>query len=350
MKKESKSILIDKIGQLAEGNYDTPIETNLSREYGDVLCALEELRVKLRDLRQVGVQTEKNVSDTIASVAHDLKTPIAVILGYAECLEEGIDDKDYLSLIVEKAGEMNEQVLSIVESNRNKEYLADCFELISARKFFDYEVSKHIPLAKSKNLTLKVKKVPDISFFGDKKGLSAVVQNLISNAVKYTDEGGKIVVSFSRNRKHLVVTVRDNGQGIDKKDLPKIFDKFYKGDKARTDNKSNGLGLYSVKEIVTHHGGKIEVKSRLNKGTAMSVYLPLEEKDVRHGFDGFSRLEKMTVFLFTYPFNPSFVYRLHKAVESGDKKHLASTIISFPVMYLVWLYDIATLVIENKIR
>ena len=105
-----------------------------------------------------------------------------------------------------------------------------------------------------------------------------------------------------------------------------------------------------MKEIVTHHGGKIEVKSRLNKGTAMSVYLPLEEKDVRHGFDGFSRLAKMLIFFFAYPFNPSFVYRMHKAVESGDRKHLVSTIISFPVMYLVWLYDMATLVIENKIR
>ena len=105
-----------------------------------------------------------------------------------------------------------------------------------------------------------------------------------------------------------------------------------------------------MKEIVTHHGGKIEVKSRLNKGTAMSVYLPLEKKDVRHSFDGFSRRAKMTVFLITYPFNPSFVYRMHKAVESGDKKHLASTIISFPIMYLVWLYDMATLVTENKIR
>ncbi|MBQ9108138.1 MAG: HAMP domain-containing histidine kinase [Clostridia bacterium] len=349
MKKESKSILIDKIGQLAEGNYDTPIETNLSREYGDILCAIEELRVKLRDLRQVGVQTEKNVSDTIASVAHDLKTPIAVILGYAECLEEGIDDKDYLSLIVEKAGEMNEQVLSIVESNRNKDYLADCFELISARKFFDYEVSKHIPLAKSKNLTLKVKKVPDISFFGDKKGLSAVVQNLISNAVKYTDEGGKIVVSFSRKRKHLVVTVRDNGQGIDKKDLPKIFDKFYKGDKARTDGKSNGLGLYSVKEIITHHGGKIEVKSRLNKGTAMSVYLPLEDSDIRHGFDEFPTIAKLIIFLFTYPFNPSFVYRMYKAIEAGDKKRVGALCLAFPVMYLTWLYDMATIIVANKV-
>ncbi len=342
------SVIFDAILRLNEGNYDTPIDTNVSKEFGGVLVSLEDLRVKLRDLRDESIQKINDVDDTIASVAHDLKTPIAVILGCAECIEAGMDDKDYLSLIVKKAEEMNEQVLSIVDANRNK-VNPQHFEKISTRQFFKDEFEKYRTLVEGKGIKFKLGKLPDVEIHGDKRSLSAVVLNLMTNGVKYTEKG-KISVSFSKESEYLKIKVKDSGQGIDKEDLPKIFDKFYVGDKARTDVKSSGLGLYTVKEAVSHHGGKIGVKSKPKKGTVFTIYLPLEKKDRGKTFDGKSRLTKLIVFTVSYPFNPSFIYRISKASKAGDKRGVRLALLTFPVCYFVWAYDVATIVLENKIH
>lgn len=99
-------------------------------------------------------------------------------------------------------------------------------------------------------------------------------QNIISNAVKYTDEGGRIDVSFERNGRFFVVKVKDTGRGIDKKNLPYVFDKFFMEESSRTDSKNSGLGLYVAQNIARRHGGEIKVRSRKGKGSTFSVSIP----------------------------------------------------------------------------
>lgn len=336
--------LVEKINQLLEGNFDTPIVGG-----GDkTLESLEKLRLMLRDNRAEMVAYEKEIGDTIASVAHDLKTPIAVMLGYAECIEAGMSDKDYPTLIVQKANEMNEQVLSIVEANKNR-VGNDFFKPVDTAQFFKEEVDKLIHFAESKNIKLVLKKIPSVQLYCDKQDLAGVLQNLVSNAVKYTPEGGVVKLSFSKTASSFVFSVKDNGQGISSDDLPKIFDKFYMADKARSDTKSSGLGLYTVKKAVERHGGEISVKSKVEKGTKFKVTLPLE-KGARVGFDKIPAYFKGLIFLVGFPFNPSFIYRMKKAVKKGDKKYILSTAMCFPILYLIWLYDMATIVFENKIH
>ncbi len=346
-KKFDNSIIFDSITQLQEGNYDTPIDTSVSKEWKNILGSLEELRIRSRELREESADKIKSIDNTIASVAHDLKTPIAVILGYAECLQEGIDDKDYPSLIIKKAEEMNEQVLSIVEANRNKP-IQDHFEKLSVRNFFYTEFEKFRSVVEGKGLKFNLRRIPDIELYGDKRSLSAMVLNLMSNAIKYT-ENGKITVSFTKKKDCLRIRVKDSGVGIEKSDLPRIFDKFYMGDKARTDLKSSGLGLFTVKETISRHGGKIDVKSKVGNGSVFEVYLPLEKKDRGNTFDSKSRLAKLIVFILTYPFNPSFVYRIAKAKKREDQKGMWVAILTLPICYIVWIYDLVTLLVENKI-
>ena len=339
-----EKILIEKINQLQSGNYDTPISAD---EKSKVIDALEQLRTTLRSARHDLHEERKEVDHTISSVAHDLKTPIAIILGYAESIEAGMTDKDYISLIINKAEEMNRQVLQIVEAGK-KEKQTEFFEKIEARDFLKTEFEKYRQIIEGKNIIYKVAKAPDIEFFADKTAISCIVQNLLSNAIKYTPAGGKIKVWFSKAHHNFVINVKDSGKGIAKADLPNVFDKFYMADKTRNDNKNSGLGLYIVKKEVDRHGGRVDVKSKEGKGAKFQVSIPLEKS--AKGFDNLPRIAKFFIFLFLYPFNPSFIYRIRDAVNTFDNKHILSTCLSFPFMYLVWFYDIVTILVENKIR
>ena len=113
--------------------------------------------------------------------------------------------------------------------------------------------------------------------FADKDMLYQVVYNLIDNAIKFTDNSGKISFTLEEDGKNVTFTVTNTGKGIAAAELPYIFERFYKGDKSRSDVKnSTGLGLYIVKTIVSAHGGKISVMSKENQFTAFKVLLPKE--------------------------------------------------------------------------
>ncbi|MNC31304.1 Alkaline phosphatase synthesis sensor protein PhoR [compost metagenome] len=118
--------------------------------------------------------------------------------------------------------------------------------------------------------------VADITLQGDANLLYQVWMNLLSNAIKYTPTGGEIAISAETGGHHCIVTVTDNGEGIPAGQLPMIFDRFYKVDRARTrDSSSSGLGLSIVRKIIEVHGGTVEAKSTVGEGTTFTVTLPL---------------------------------------------------------------------------
>ena len=114
---------------------------------------------------------------------------------------------------------------------------------------------------------------------GDRQRLEQVVINIISNAIKYTPDGGQIDVHLFREGDRMVTTVRDNGVGIPEEDIGHLFERFYRVDKARTsDAGGTGLGLAIAKELVEAHGGRISIRSQLNEGTEVRIDLAFETK------------------------------------------------------------------------
>lgn len=155
----------------------------------------------MRDARDKNKADDEKRKMMIASVAHDLKTPLAVISGYAESLSDGMDDKDYTALILQKTEEMNSQVLTLVESSRNEiQSIGSIKESVLFGEFFKTEALKYEKLAQSKKLTFIVKGAPYVTVYANRQQLARVLQNLISNAIKYTPSGGKIVVKAKKSR------------------------------------------------------------------------------------------------------------------------------------------------------
>lgn len=342
-----RAYTIGVVRRLAEGNYDAPIVVEGADR--QLLRELEILRRGLRDYRDKTEEKERRLSTDVASVAHDMKTPLAVIAGYAECIQAGMTDKDYPTLIYEKAQEMNEQVVGIVEANRRAKQERH-FVKVDCREFFTAECEKYSVVAKRKNIEYTVGKPKKGFVYGDESILASIIQNIITNAVKYTDEGGSIKISFAKTAKHYKITVKDNGKGISKEDLPHIFDKYFMVDKSRSTSNSSGLGLYTAKEYVEEHGGEIKVKSEVGKGSRFTVCLPIEDEMLKGTkiFDKMPRVEKLLMLTIGF-FLTSVIYRIIRACETERYSDAITAWISFFLCPIIWVADIVAVAFTNKL-
>lgn len=345
---KGKRAVNEAIDNLLDGKINIPIP--IKGEEHLTLEKLETLRIQMRDYRDEVEQKKAHFESDMAGVAHDLKTPLAVISGYAECISVGMDDKDYSSLIMDKASQMNERILNIVEANRKGSAQKPVYEKINVRGFFRDEFEKLSATVSAKHITYKIGKIPDVVIYGERIALSRIVQNLISNAVKYTPTGGKIKVKFSRQNSTFVFKVQDNGIGISQEDLPRIFDKYYRADKSRTDGESNGLGLSVAKDLVEAHGGTIKAVSKLGKGTTFTVRIPLEPEYKRGTakIDASSRAVKLVLFIVPV-WTMTFVYRFMKFAETGKVTNLVAFLLLLPFFLFIWIFDIVDIALNNKI-
>jgi len=222
--------------------------------------------------------------DFVANVSHELKTPLTSIKGYAETLlEGGIDDPDMaqeaLGIINSEVDRMKRIVndllqLSRLDTKRQRwnMHQTDVIALVrmAAKKQGVTAGSKRQQLnflARDKSFTLTI----------DRDRIEQVVTNIISNAVKYTREGGRIDVEVVRDENWLYIVILDNGIGISELELSRIFERFYTGNKARSgDMSGTGLGLSISKQIVEEHGGHIDIQSELGNGSRVVISLPIE--------------------------------------------------------------------------
>jgi two-component system sensor histidine kinase ResE len=150
------------------------------------------------------------------------------------------------------------------------------FEEISVTQFIDKINRKFQGLAKEKQITLQSNiNLNETEFVFDPDRIEQVLTNLIDNAIRHTSENGSVSISVEYNELGLKIFVQDSGSGIPEEDLPFVFDRFYKADKARTRGRAGtGLGLAIVKNIVEAHQGKIQVHSKIGEGTTFSIFLP----------------------------------------------------------------------------
>ncbi len=219
----------------------------------------------------------------VANVSHELRTPITSIKSYAETLadmpyDEEMQDK-FLGTIAREADRMTTIIKDLLTLSRLDEgqYEVRPFEQIDLSEFLSGIVERMFFSAKQKHQTLVLHGPESNSIIlSDRNKLEQVVINIISNAIKYTPEGGKIDVYFGNLYKDAFIKVRDNGIGIPKENLPRIFERFYRVDKARTrETGGTGLGLAIAKQIMNQLGGNISIQSEVGDGTEVIISIPL---------------------------------------------------------------------------
>lgn len=234
---------------------------------------------------------ERLRQDFVANVSHELKTPLAVIKVCAETLVDGaLDDPNnrmrFLNQILEQSERLHTLIMDLLSLARI-EAEKEMFEMgqVPVEEVVNQCVKRHQDRALAKGQTLiglpmsgALKPKADLSVWMDEEAFIQVVDNLVDNAVRYTPGGGKIEVTWGREGRQAVIEVRDNGYGIPPADLPRVFERFYRVDKARSrEVGGTGLGLSIVKHLVQAMDGTIGATSEVGKGSVFTIRLPLAD-------------------------------------------------------------------------
>jgi two-component system phosphate regulon sensor histidine kinase PhoR len=230
-------------------------------------------------------------SEFVANVSHELKTPITAVKGFAETLLAGaLDDKEiaksFLQIIFDESERLNRLIGDILELSKiESKRIPLQFSPVEMRSLVERSLHMMQAEAEKKHITLEMQVEEDIYIEADEDRLRQILINLLSNGISYTPDGGKVKVkieplhsSTDRDNEYerVRLTISDSGIGIPKKDLPRIFERFYRVDKARSRvSGGTGLGLSIVKHLVDLHKGTIQVESEVGIGTKFLIDLPV---------------------------------------------------------------------------
>ena len=243
----------------------------------------EDMRLRLKETTEENKEQEKQNRELVSNISHDLKTPITAIKGYVEGIMDGVADTPekmdkYIKTIYSKANDMEKLINELtfysgIDNNRIPynfhrinvaDYFGDCIEEVG----LDLE-QRNIELNYS-NLAR-----PDTMVIADPEQMKKVINNIISNSIKYMDKPrGVIDIRILDEMDSIRVEIEDNGKGIAQKNVPRIFERFYRTDAARNSAQGgSGIGLSIVKKIIEDHGGYIWATSREGEGTCMHFVL-----------------------------------------------------------------------------
>ncbi len=230
-------------------------------------------------------------SEFVANVSHELKTPIAAVKGFAETLlAGGVTDEEtrrsFLQIIHDEGERLNRLIGDILELSKIESKRVPLeYAPVQLKELFGSIFEMMQPAASKKSITV-VQDVPDHLFIeGDEDRLKQIFMNLLSNAINYTQEGGRVrvdvdVIEGEGAEEKVRIAVSDTGIGIPKKDLPRIFERFYRVDKARSRSSGGtGLGLSIVKHLTELHHGTIRVESKVGEGSSFILELPFMQED-----------------------------------------------------------------------
>ena len=264
---------------IKDGNLDFELEVETDDEIGQLCQDFEEMRKRLKESTSEKIEYDKRSKELISNISHDLKTPITAIKGYVEGIMDGVADTPekmdrYIRTIYNKADDMdkliNELTLySKIDSNR----IPYNFNTISVSDYFD-------DCAEELKIDLEARDIKfdylnyvesDVKIIADAEQLKRVINNIVSNSAKYMDKRHKTIHLRVKDVGDFVqVEIEDNGKGIGAKELPHIFERFYRTDASRNSaTGGSGIGLSIVKKIIEEHGGKIWATSKEGTGTVM---------------------------------------------------------------------------------
>jgi two-component system, OmpR family, sensor histidine kinase CiaH len=231
----------------------------------------------LRPIKEMIDDQDRFISDS----SHELRTPLTSLKSAMEValMDKNLTLADAKKLIKENIEDVNcLQNLSdsLIKLSKNKEQKDNLkIAKISLSKLVNSAIEKIKPQADQKAVVIK-KHLNNQFFFGDQEKLESVMTIVLDNAVKYSPQNKQIIVTTSKSKKNISISITDHGQGISKKDLPFVFDRFFRADMSRTKTKISGfgLGLSIAKMIIEKHHGQIKVKSHLGKGSVFTIILP----------------------------------------------------------------------------
>ena len=221
--------------------------------------------------------------DFVANVSHEIKTPLTAIKGFVETLQQGDVEKAhekerFLGIIQRHVDRLNaivEDLLALSRIEQEHENKDIQFEPVKIADVFQAAVQLCSPKAGDKNIRIEVDCEKATTAVFDPTLIEQAVVNLLDNAIKYSEPENTVVVKSQQQNDHLVISVLDSGVGIAQKHLPRLFERFYRIDKARSrDQGGTGLGLAIVKHIAQAHGGHVSVESKLGEGSRFSIHLP----------------------------------------------------------------------------
>lgn len=238
-----------------------------------------QILVMSYDMTQVR-QLEKMQQDFVSNVSHELKTPVTSIIGFTETLLDGAKDDPetttaFLQIMEKDAKRLQALIQDIIQLSKGQQALDDPVQPVFLYELLNQIAENYATQRKAKDLTLTINGNPDLTWSTKVALFYPIAKNLIENAIKYSPEGKKITITYAVTDV-LTLTVADEGFGIDSDDQQRIFERFYRVDKAR-DRQSGGtgLGLAIVKESIEKLGGKIEVQSHPGVGSTFTVILPV---------------------------------------------------------------------------
>mgnify|MGYP002771830201 FL=1 len=268
---------------IKEGNLDFVLEVEGNDEFSQLCRDFEEMRKRLKESTEEKILMDKENKELISNISHDLKTPITAVKGYVEGIMDGVADTPekmdrYVRTIYNKTNEMDHLIneltfYSKIDTNRIpytfsklnvEDYFSDCAEELGLEM-----ETRGIELVYANYVEKGVQVIAD----GEQ--IRRVIHNIVSNAIKYMEKPrGIIQLRVKDVGDFIQVEIEDNGKGIAAKDLPYIFDRFYRTDVSRNSSKGgSGIGLSIVKKIMEDHGGKVWATSRLGIGTIMYFVL-----------------------------------------------------------------------------
>jgi signal transduction histidine kinase len=269
---------------IAKGDFDKEIDLNRNDEFGTLADSLNHMAGTLRADNEKLKRLNEKQSQFFADITHEVRNPLHTISGALEMLE-------LENLQPEKKTQY------MVTAQKQIRRIARLFEDIKTLQRYDFDenfinrertdlqdivsevVAVYQPLAQKKQLSLKTKNLEPSFVLADSDKMEQVLENLVSNAIKYT-LNGKVEIGFNKSKEVVEVYVKDSGPGIGKEHLERLFDRFYRTDKARSRDKGGtGLGLSVVKGILNAHQSDIKVESTEGKGSRFYFTLPLVDEN-----------------------------------------------------------------------
>ena len=268
---------------IKNGNLDFEVQVQNKDEIGELCEDFEEMRKRLKDNAEEKLRSEQQSRELISNISHDLKTPITAIKGYVEGLIDGVADtpqkqNKYLQTVYSKAIDMDHLInelsfYSKIDTNK----IPYTFSRINVVGYFEDCAEDLCRELEEEHIGFTYQNYVDnsVQMIADAEQIKRVINNIVGNSKKYSDkEEKKIHMTVKDVGDFVQIEIEDNGRGIAAKDLPYIFDRFYRTDASRNSSKGgSGIGLSIVKKIMEDHGGKIWVTSKEGIGTVMYLVL-----------------------------------------------------------------------------
>ena len=269
--------------KIADGNFDYELDEKDFVEIPFLYNDFEKMRIKLKENEEEKILSENAARELVSNISHDLKTPLTAIRGYVEGILDGVASspqkvRDYLTTIYNKTNDMTKLIDELLYYSRvsGNEFSYN-FEKTNVKEFFDnYVKDLYLELDTIKiNFSYSANVDADTVIDIDREQIKRALNNIVANAVKYMDkEDPEIHFRVKENMDAINIRISDNGRGIDEKDLPHIFERFYRSDASRNNKLGgSGIGLSIVKKVIENHEGSVVAISKSGVGTDIDIVL-----------------------------------------------------------------------------